>query len=68
MAELNYKLDPRYVGLTFVQGPKYVGYWIMPGSTEQYMTRFAATEKPRWLTRKMMWYIFEWKWEDATVS
>ena len=67
---MSYNLNDKYIGLTFVNGRHeyIVGYWIMPGSNEYGMTRFSAAKKPRWLTRKMMWYIFEWKWEDATVS
>jgi hypothetical protein len=50
----------------FEPSPKPVGYWIMPGSVSALTTiKFTAFKRPRWLTRKMMLYVFEWKWEDA---
>jgi hypothetical protein len=46
--------------------PPAVGYWVMPGSVSAVTTiKFTAFKRPRWLTRKMMYYVFEWKWEDA---
>jgi len=45
--------------------PKPVGYWVMPGSVGACSIKFAAFTYPRWLTRKMMYYVFEWKWEGA---
>ena len=46
--------------------PLAVGYWVMPGSASPMTTiKFTAFKRPRWLTRKMMYYVFEWKWEDA---
>jgi hypothetical protein len=54
---MEYKFEPP---------PKPVGYWVMPGSVSAVTTiKFTAFTRPRWLTRKMMYYVFEWKWEDA---
>ena len=45
--------------------PQPVGYWKLPGSDGNMSIRFAGWKRPRWLTRNMMWLIFEWKWNDA---
>ena len=46
-----------------ISPPKPAGWWVLPGSMPGYRTAFSAQNKPRWLTRKMMNWIFEWKWE-----
>lgn len=43
---------------------KPIGYWILPGSDPVWKVKFSAYKKPRWLTRKFMEYVLEWKWED----
>lgn len=43
--------------------PKIVGYWVMPGGTKSWYTKFAVYTKPRWHVRKMMLWIFGWDWE-----
>lgn len=45
--------------------PPPVGWWILPGSSEKGCIKFSGHKRPRWLTRKMMEWVFEWKWEDA---
>lgn len=50
---------------TFSSPPPPVGYWIMPGSTKTWQTKFAVYTKPRWHVRKMMLWVFGWDWEDA---
>ena len=58
-------MNSKYISHTsFIEPPKPVGYWILPGSDVQSI-KFSAYKQPRWLTKKMMWYIFEWKWEDT---
>ena len=52
-------------GHTILAPPKPVGYWKMPGSDGVGSVKFSAYKRPRWLTIKMMWYIFEWKWEEV---
>ena len=44
--------------------PEVVGYWKMPGGDGVWSVKFSAYKRPRWLTIKMMWLVFEWKWED----
>jgi len=36
----------------------------MPGGDGVWSVKFSAYKRPRWLTIKMMWLVFEWKWED----
>jgi hypothetical protein len=55
-------LRPSYM-LNFPAPP--VGWWVMPGGDKSCTVKFSAGRKPRWLTRKMMDWVFEWKWEDA---
>jgi hypothetical protein len=50
---------------TIAQPPKSVGHWVMPGSISSWKTTFMAYEKPNWLVRFSMRYVFGWKWEDA---
>jgi hypothetical protein len=50
---------------TIQQLPNPVGHWKLPGATGSYCIMFAGYKRPRWLTIKMMWWIFEWKWEEA---
>jgi len=52
-------------GISFSMSPPILGYWVMPGGTESWQTKFAAYEKPRWHVRKMMLWVFGWAWEDA---
>jgi len=52
-------------GITLRAPAKPVGYWELPGASEGYSIRYSAWKKPRWLTRKMMYYVFEWKWIEA---
>ena len=56
MEELEFKID---------LPPQPVGYWKLPGSDGNMSIQFAGWKRPRWLTRKMMWLVFEWKWTDA---
>jgi hypothetical protein len=42
-----------------------VGYWQLPGADNGMSVQFAAWKKPRWITIKMMWLVFEWKWIEA---
>ena len=51
--------------ITITTPPPVVGYWVMPGSSKSWQTKFAAYEKPRWLVRKSMLWVFGWAWEDA---
>ena len=45
--------------------PQAVGYWQLPGANKGMCVQYAAWKKPRWLTIKMMWWVFEWKWIEA---
>jgi hypothetical protein len=45
--------------------PQAVGYWQLPGGSGAAHIRFTAFTKPRWLTIKMMLWVFEWKWIEA---
>jgi len=45
--------------------PQAVGYWVMPGGTKDWYTKFAVYQKPRWHIRKMMLWVFGWDWEPA---
>jgi hypothetical protein len=57
--------NPAYMNCSIGTMPKPIGFWVMPGSNV-WVTKFAVYNKrPRWLTRFMMKYVFEWKWEDA---
>jgi hypothetical protein len=51
--------------ISIITPPVAVGYWVMPGGTQAWYTKFAAYEKPRWHVRKMMLWVFGWAWEDA---
>jgi hypothetical protein len=51
--------------ISIITPPPVIGYWTMPGSVKGCATKFAAYEKPRWLVRKMMLWVFGWAWEDA---
>lgn len=44
--------------------PRPVGYWVMPGGTASWQTKFAAYARPRWLTRVAMRHVFGWQYED----
>ena len=57
-------LDPKHEQGLLFRAPKYVGGWRMPGCDGYQSITFNATKKPRWLTRKLMWYLMEWKWID----
>jgi hypothetical protein len=50
--------------LTYCEPPKNVGWWVMPGSSKAYSTKFAAYEKPNALVRFSMKYVFGWTWEN----
>jgi len=50
---------------TFFVPPPPVGWWVLPGGGPSAQIKFSAHKKPRWLTIKMMWWIFEWKYEKA---
>jgi hypothetical protein len=52
----------------FYKPYKRVGWWVLPCSDGTFVTKFAATRKPRWLTIVAMRLIFEWKWEDDRVD
>ena len=45
--------------------PPVIGYWVMPGGTKAWQTKFAVYTKPRWHVRKMMLWVFGWGWEDS---
>ena len=45
--------------------PPVIGYWVMPGGTKSWYTKFAVYKKPRWHVRKMMMWVFGWDWEDS---
>lgn len=49
---------------TFQMPPPSPGYWRFPGSSV-YATELHMSERPRWLTRKLMWWLLEFKWIDA---
>lgn len=49
-------------GFEILPPPEPVGFWHMPGAFGS--VKFGAYKRPRWLTIKMMWLVFEWKWED----
>lgn len=36
------------------------GKWTISGNFSVHVAK-----RPRWLTRKLMWWLIEWKWEDA---
>ena len=40
--------------------PPVKGKWIIGGDFYIHVAK-----RPRWLTRKLMWWLVEWKWEDA---
>lgn len=46
----------------FALPPKYVGYWILPGSEGCF--KIACPKKPNLISRVSMKYIFGWTWED----
>ena len=50
---------------TFISPPPAVGYWVLPGGSPAGYIKFSCHNKPRWLTIKMMWWIFEWKYESV---
>jgi hypothetical protein len=50
---------------TFFSPPPPVGYWVLPGGSPAGFIKFSCHRKPRWLTIKMMWWIFEWKYESV---
>jgi len=47
-------------GWSIQMPPPPVGYWKMPCG----MVSFAATKKPRWLTRFLMKHLMQWEWSD----
>lgn len=51
--------------LTYTEPPKSVGWWVMPGGTDSWKTKFGAYKKPNFLVRFSMKYVFGWTWEDA---
>lgn len=53
--------------LTFSKTPVPVGWWVMPGSTGSWKTKFGAYKKPNALVRFSMKYVFGWTWEEANV-
>ena len=52
-------MEPISEDMVFVASPATVGYWSMWESTRYYVTK-----RPRWLTRLMMRWFFEWEWND----
>jgi hypothetical protein len=51
--------------ITISTPPQPVGYWVMPGGTANWYTKFSVYKKPRWHVRKMMLWVFGWDWEDV---
>ena len=45
--------------------PSPVGYWVMPGGSEIWQTKFSAYTKPHMIHRFFMHRLLGWKWEDA---
>jgi hypothetical protein len=66
------KLDPSMnlnIGAepyTFYTPPPIAGYWVFPGSTKGFETKFSVTDKPNWLHRKTMALLLGFRWEDMT--
>jgi hypothetical protein len=50
--------------LTFTEHPKPVGWWIMPGGSGAFKTKFGAYKKPSALVRFSMKHVFGWAWEN----
>lgn len=50
--------------INFHKFPKPIGWWVLPGGAPDCRTKFSAHKQPRWLTKVMMKYVFEWEWED----
>lgn len=50
--------------IQFINAPNPVGWWVMPGSSGGFKTKFAAYTKPNALVRFSMKHVFGWKWED----
>ncbi len=46
---------------TFLQAPKKAGCYVIAGDFRVYVAR-----KPRWLARKVVQWLLEWRWEDQT--
>ena len=44
--------------------PPVIGWWVLPGGNGLTRIKFSAHKQPRWLTKVMMKYVFEWEWED----
>jgi len=40
--------------------PLSAGKWTISGNFHIHVQ-----QRPRWLTRKLMWWLVEWGWEDA---
>ena len=62
----NKSLDAEQIAAGFSIGgfaaPKFEGYWRIGGS---YGLRFGVERRPRWLTRKLCNWLFEFEWEEA---
>ena len=46
----------------FIINKPYVGCWTIGGPMG---LSFSQTRRPRWLTRMMAKWLFEWEWSDA---
>jgi hypothetical protein len=44
---------------------KPIGWWVMPGGSGTWVTKFGGYKKPNALVRFSMQYVFGWKWEDV---
>ena len=62
--QFSYSAEDLTSNITFHVPPNPVGYWIMPGSTAGWTTKFAAYKKPNILIRFSMKNVFGWVWED----
>lgn len=58
--------DGLYTTQIYIQPPPppVIGWWVLPGGNGLTRIKFSAHKQPRWLTKVMMKYVFEWEWED----
>jgi hypothetical protein len=64
MMDLEDESDYEIPTIEFYVPPKPIGWWTLPGGAPNCKTKFSAHKQPRWLTKVMMKYVFEWEWED----
>ena len=48
--------------MTDMKQIKYAGSYTIGGS---YGLKFSVQKRPRWLTRKLLWWLLEIGWEDT---